>query len=121
MRQVQDETLRLSSLASWSARYSDEDVGVCGYQILSGTPIIFALGVASKNTIKWTNEERRVIYTLNSPYPVNLGPGTVRNSELDASGNSTLFLNIHDFPLNFKMSLAYVMLRIPDDTRPGFI
>ena len=64
MRQVQDETLRLSSLAPWSAQYSDEDVGVCGYQIRSGTPIIFALGVALKNTTQWTNEERRVIYTL---------------------------------------------------------
>ena len=58
MRQVQDETLRLSSLAPWSARYSDEDVGVCGYQIPSGTPIIFSLGVATKNTTQWTNEER---------------------------------------------------------------
>ena len=58
MRQVQDETLRVCSLAPWSARYSDEDVGVCGYQIPSGTPIIFALGVALKNTIQWTNEER---------------------------------------------------------------
>ena len=58
MRQVQDETLRLSSLAPWSARYSDEDVGVCGYQIPSGTPIIFAQGMALKNTTQWTNEER---------------------------------------------------------------
>ena len=64
MRQVQDETPRLCSLAPWSARYSDEDVGVYGHQIPSGTPIIFALSVATRITTQRTNEERRVIYTL---------------------------------------------------------
>ena len=91
MRQVQDETLRLSSLAPWSARYSDEDVGVCGYQIPSGTPIIIAMGVAMKNATQWTNEDGQVIYTLKLPYPGNLGLSTVRNSEMAASGNPTLF------------------------------
>ena len=58
MRQVQDETLRLSTLGPWSGRYSDKDVSVCGYLVPAGTPIIFALGVAMKNKTQWKDEEK---------------------------------------------------------------
>lgn len=58
MRQVEDETLRLSTLAPWSARYSDKDLVVCGYHVPAQTPIIMALGVALKNTTQWQEEER---------------------------------------------------------------
>ena len=60
MRQVQDETLRLSTLAPWAGRYSDKDVNVCGYLVPAGTPIIFALGVALKNKTQWKDEEKLV-------------------------------------------------------------
>lgn len=58
MRQVQDETLRLSTLAPWAARYGDKDVMVCGYQVPARTPIITALGVALKNKQQWQEEEK---------------------------------------------------------------
>lgn len=58
MRQVQDETLRLSTLAPWSARYSDKEVVVCGYRVPAKTPIIIALGVALKNITQWKDEEK---------------------------------------------------------------
>ena len=58
MRQVQDETLRLSTLAPWAARYGDKDVKVCGYQVPAKTPIIMALGVALKNKQQWQEEEK---------------------------------------------------------------
>lgn len=58
MRQVEDETLRLSTLAPWAARYSDKDVVVCGYHIPANTPIITALGVALKNTSQYQDEEK---------------------------------------------------------------
>lgn len=58
MRQVQDETLRLSTLGPFAARYSDEEVMVCGYHIPAKTPIITALGVALKNTTQWEDEEK---------------------------------------------------------------
>ena len=60
MRQVQDETLRLSTLAPWAARYADKDVRVCGYSIPARTPVIMALGVALKNTQQWKEEEKLV-------------------------------------------------------------
>lgn len=58
MRQVEDETLRLSTLAPWAARYSDKDVWVCGYRIPAQTPVITALGVALKNVEQWQDEEK---------------------------------------------------------------
>ena len=60
MRQVQDETLRLSTLAPWAARYSSEDVMVCGYRVPANTPVLTALGVALKNTQHWQDEEKYV-------------------------------------------------------------
>lgn len=61
MRQVQDETLRLSTLAPWAARYSDKDVWVCGHRVPARTPIITALGVSLKNTQQWEEEEKWVL------------------------------------------------------------
>ena len=58
MRQVQDETLRLSTLAPWAARYSNQDVVACGHKVPAKTPIIMALGVALKNTTQWEKEEK---------------------------------------------------------------
>ncbi len=55
MRQVEDETLRLSTLAPWAARYADKDIEVCGYKVPAGVPIITALGVALKNTTQWND------------------------------------------------------------------
>lgn len=57
MRKVQDETLRLSTLAPFAARISEEDVGICGYNVPAQTPIIHALGVASKNETIWKDVE----------------------------------------------------------------
>jgi len=53
MRQVLDETLRRTTLASFAARYSDKDIAVDGYNVPAGTPIIQALGVALKNETQW--------------------------------------------------------------------
>ena len=53
MRQVQDETLRMSTLGPYAARYSDKDISVDGYNVPAGTPIIQALGVALKNETQW--------------------------------------------------------------------
>ena len=58
MRQVEDETLRLSTLAPFAARYSDKDMLVCGYNMPAQTPIITALGVGLKNTEQWQDEEK---------------------------------------------------------------
>ena len=91
MRQVQDETLRVCSLAPWSARYSDEDVGVCGYQIPSGTPIIL-LSVWPRGTLHSGPMKRGELYIhSNSPYLINLGYGTLRNSEMAAMGTPRFF------------------------------
>ena len=57
MRQVQDETLRLSTLGPWAARCSDKDVKVCGYHVPAKTPIVIALGVSLKNKQQWQEEE----------------------------------------------------------------
>jgi len=58
MRQVQDETLRMTTLAPYAARYSDKDISVDGYMVPAGTPIIQALGVASKNETQWENVQK---------------------------------------------------------------
>ena len=56
-RQVQDETLRISTLAPWAVRESPDDIVVDGYLIPGGTPIIQALGVGLQNTTSWTEGE----------------------------------------------------------------
>jgi len=53
MQQVLDETLRITTLVSFAARYSDKDIAVDGYNVPAGTPIIQALGVALKNETQW--------------------------------------------------------------------
>ena len=53
LRQVLDETLRMSALAPYAARYSDHDITVGGYKVPAGTPIIHALGVSLKNETLW--------------------------------------------------------------------
>ena len=53
-----DETLRLSTLAPYAARYSDEDITIGDYCIPSGTPVIDALGVSLKNECIWKNVEK---------------------------------------------------------------
>ena len=58
LRQVLNETLRLSVLAPFAARYSDEDVVAGGYVIPAGTPIVIALGVALKNETVWKSTEK---------------------------------------------------------------
>nr|XP_054767680.1 cytochrome P450 20A1-like [Lytechinus pictus] len=46
MRQVIDETLRVSILAPYAARYQDFDVTLGGHVIPKGTPVLHALGVS---------------------------------------------------------------------------
>lgn len=58
LRQVFDETLRLSALAPFAARYSDHDIVVGGYKVPAGTPIVHALGVSLKSETKWDNPNR---------------------------------------------------------------
>ena len=58
LRQVLNETLRLSVLAPFAARYSDEDVVAGGYVVPAGTPIVIALGVALKNETVWKSTEK---------------------------------------------------------------
>ena len=58
MRQVQEETLRLSTLAPWAARYSDKDITIEGHVIPATTPIIHALGVALKSQVSWEDVEK---------------------------------------------------------------
>ena len=58
MRQVMDETLRLSTLGPYAARYSNKDIVVCGHTIKAGTPLIHALGVGLKNHTSWKEVEK---------------------------------------------------------------
>ena len=64
LRQVQDETIRLSTLASYSARYCDEDITICSYKIPARTPMIQALGVGLKNKTVWEDVDRYVDHVL---------------------------------------------------------
>ena len=50
LRQVEDETLRLSVLSTWTANVSAEDIVVDGCLVPGGTP---ALGVGVKNPTTW--------------------------------------------------------------------
>ncbi len=66
LRQVKDETIRLSTLAPWAARYAAQEVGVVGYKIPRGTPMIHALGVGLKNQAIWGDTvDKSVPYCLN--------------------------------------------------------
>ena len=56
-RQILNEVLRLTTLGTYSARYSDDDTVVGGYLIPAGTPIMMALGVSLKNETVWKNTE----------------------------------------------------------------
>ena len=56
-RQVQDETLRLSTLAPWAVRESPDDIIIDGHLVPGGTPIIQALGVGLRNTTTWKEGE----------------------------------------------------------------
>lgn len=55
LRQVLDESLRMSTLAPYAARFSDHDIVISGYRIPPGTPIIQALGVSLKNKCVWAD------------------------------------------------------------------
>ena len=58
LRQVQDETLRLSTLGPWAARYSDKDITIEGHVIPVATPIIQALGVGLKSQVSWEDVDK---------------------------------------------------------------
>ena len=62
LRQVLNETLRLSVLAPFAARYSDDDIVAGGYRIPADTPIVIALGVSLKNDTIWKSTEKYYIY-----------------------------------------------------------
>lgn len=52
-RQIQDETLRISTLTPWAVRESPDDIIIDDHLIPGGTPIIQALGVGMYNTTTW--------------------------------------------------------------------
>ena len=56
--QILNEVLRLTTLSTFAARYSDDDIVVGGYLIPAGTPIVMALGVSLKNETVWKNTEK---------------------------------------------------------------
>ncbi|XP_065889636.1 cytochrome P450 20A1-like [Dysidea avara] len=58
LRQVLNETLRLSVLAPYAARYSDDDIVAGGYHIPANTPIVISLGVSLKNETIWKDTEK---------------------------------------------------------------
>ena len=58
LRQVLDESLRMSTLAPYAARYCDHDIVVGGYCIPAGIPIVLALGVSLKNECIWKDTEK---------------------------------------------------------------
>ncbi|KAJ8024895.1 Cytochrome P450 20A1 [Holothuria leucospilota] len=53
IRQVMNESLRLSVLAPWAARFQEVDVHLGGYIIPKGTPVITALGVVLQDEAIW--------------------------------------------------------------------
>lgn len=55
LRQVLDESLRMSTLAPHVSRFSDHDIVVGGYCVPAGTPIVLALGVSLKNRCVWAD------------------------------------------------------------------
>ena len=57
-RQILNDVLRLATLSTFTARYSDGDIVVGGYLIPAGTPITMALSVSLKNETVWKNPEK---------------------------------------------------------------
>ena len=57
-----NETLRLSVIAPYAARYSDDDIVAGGYLIPAGTPIVIALGVSLKNETIWKSAEKYSVH-----------------------------------------------------------
>jgi len=60
LRQVLNETLRLSVLVPIECRYSDDDIVAGGYHIPANTPIVISLGVSLKNETVWKDAEKQV-------------------------------------------------------------
>jgi len=60
LRQVLNETLRLSVIAPVAGRYSDDDIVAGGYHIPANTPILIPLGVSLKNETVWKDPEKQV-------------------------------------------------------------
>jgi len=58
LRQVLNETLRISVIGPYAFRYSDDDIVAGGYHIPAGTPIVIALGVSHKNETIWKFPEK---------------------------------------------------------------
>ena len=55
-----NETLRLSVIAPYAARYSDDDIVAGGYHIPAGTPVVIGLGVSLNNKTIWNSTEKYV-------------------------------------------------------------
>ncbi|KAJ8024896.1 Cytochrome P450 20A1 [Holothuria leucospilota] len=53
MKQVINESLRLSVLAPWGAKVQNDDIELGGYVIPKGTPVITALGVVLQDETIW--------------------------------------------------------------------
>ena len=60
LRQTLKETLRLTVISAFAARYSDDDIVVGGYHVPAGTPIVMALGVSLKSKKIWQDVEKYV-------------------------------------------------------------
>ena len=75
LRQVLDESLRMSTTAPFSAHFCDHDITVDGYFVPAKTPIIHAIGVALKNKCFWENAEQFDPERFN-PGSVNAKRGT---------------------------------------------
>ncbi|XP_065913881.1 cytochrome P450 20A1-like isoform X2 [Dysidea avara] len=58
LRQTLKETLRLTVISAFAARYSDDDIVVGGYHVPAGTPIVMALGVSLKSKKIWQDVEK---------------------------------------------------------------
>ena len=58
LRQVLDESLRMSLTVSFSGQLSDQDMVLDGYHVPARTPIIDAIGVAMKNETVWEQPDR---------------------------------------------------------------
>lgn len=57
-----NESLRLTVISSFAARYSEKDITVGGYLVPAGTIILMALGVSLKNETIWKSVERYYIH-----------------------------------------------------------
>lgn len=58
LKQVLDETLRCSVIASWAARFQDTESKLGEHTIPKRTPVIHALGVALQDDKVWPNPEK---------------------------------------------------------------